>query len=301
MRGQGFSTSKRHDFAARSRWWGARRLDLARRWFWAVVSCVAILFGPTSALGAKQVEPVIEKSAQQLQQGQIGEAITTLESAADEGLRHPELSFNRGLAYQRRAGTAQGRPGDLGQAAAAFAEVLAQRPEDAEAARGLEEVQLAVARRNSKGKSQEGAQVSAPLGLVERALLSMAPPVLFWLSVFGSLVLSLGLLLTMSSQENRRLSGTITSSVGALIFLSCAAFFFSRAWLFSGAQMAVVVAPQAPVLSAAGQREAGRAPLSESTLVYVETKERGLVRLVGVMEEDYLSLGQVRVVSHRPL
>src|SRR5690349_20733516 len=78
----------------------------------------------------------LKTSAEQLEGGQVEAVITNLERAADEGQHHPDLSFNRGLAYLRRSGTASERPGDLGQAAAAFAETLAQRPADAEAQRG---------------------------------------------------------------------------------------------------------------------------------------------------------------------
>ncbi len=249
-------------------------------------------------LGAAEL---VRKSESDLQQGRIAAAITELEAAADRGLYHPELSFNRGVSYQRRVGTANERPSDLGQAAAAFAEVLAFRPSDAEAARGLEEAQLAVARRNSKGKGTEGSQVSSPLGLFERALLSFSPTVLFYAAALGSLILTVGVGFSFSRVESRRLTGRIVSGIGALIFVPCFLLFFARSALFSDAKMAVVIVPQAHLRAESGKTQAGRSPLVESTLVYVKGPARGMVRLVGLAGEDYLTLDQVRVVSHNPL
>jgi hypothetical protein len=65
--------------------------------------------------------------------------------------------------------------------------------------------------------------------------------------------------------------------------------------------MAVVVTEKAPVLGEAGGRKAGRPDLAESTLVYVKPPKRGLVRLVGVLSDDYLSLAELRMVSRNVL
>jgi len=258
-------------------------------------------FSCASGVHAEPAAPLIETSAQHLQAGRVDAAITMLESLADEGHRHPDLSFNRALGYQRRVGTASEKTGDLGQAAAAFAEVLTQRPTDVEAQRGLEESQLTVARRNSKGRKKGGAQVSVPLGLVERALLSLAPGVLFWLCAVGSLVLVFGVALRWARADAVRLGGTIASGVGLLVLATSSTLYFARAFTFADARVAVVVAPEAHVLDESGKRLVGRAALAESTLVYVQGAERGLVRLVGGMSREYLNLGQLRVVSQSPL
>lgn len=262
------------------------------------VSLVMQLFAVPALAGPAET---LSSSAQQLNNGQIEAVITALERAADEGQHHPDLSFNRGLAYQRRSATPSERAGDLGQAAAAFAEALAQRPADAEAQRGLEETQLQVARRNSRGKDKDGAQVVATLGLVERALLSLSPMVLFYLSASASLIVSLGIILRLARKETRRLVGTIVVSVGALLLIPSTLAYFARQALFHGAQVAVVVSTQAQVVDESGRRIAGRPLLAESTVVYVHGPERGLLRLVSLGGREYLSLGQVRVVSHTPL
>lgn len=258
---------------------------------------LSLLAGPALA----DPGATLKTSAEQLEGGQVEAVITNLERAADEGQHHPDLSFNRGLAYLRRSGTASERPGDLGQAAAAFAETLAQRPADAEAQRGLEESQLQVARRNSRVKNQDGAQVAATLGLLERALLSLSPLVLFYLSAAASGIVSLGVVLRLARTETRRLVGTIALSVGALLLIPGTLAYFAREGLFHGAQVAVVISAQAQVVDESGRRIPGRPPLAESTLVYVKGPERGLLRLVSFGGREYLSLGQVRVVSYAPL
>ena len=260
-----------------------------------------LLLVSLSRLASADVEATLKSSAEQLSAGQIEAVITSLERVADEGQHHPDLSFNRGLAYLRRVGTPTERPGDLGQAAAAFAETLAERPADAEAARALEETQLQVARRNARGKNKEVAQVGASLGLVERALLSVPPAVLFWVSAAASLVMFLGSLLRFARSETRRLVGTIALSVGALLLVPGTAAYFAREGLFRGAKLAVVVSTQAEMVDGSGRRVAGRPPLAESTLVYVQGPERGLLRLVSLGTSQYVSMSQVRVVSHAPL
>lgn len=275
-----------------------------RRWFPRHPSCTLAATGlllSLSQLASADPAATLKSSAEQLAAGQIEAVITSLERAADEGQHHPDLSFNRGLGYLRRLGTAAERPGDLGQAAAAFAETLAQRPADAEAARGLEETQLQVARRNSRGKHKEVTQVGASLGLLERALLSMSPAALFWLSAGASLVMLLGSLLRFALSETRRLVGTIALSVGALLLVPGTAAYFARDGLFRDAKLAVVISAQAELVDESGRRVTGQPPLAESTLVYVRGPERGLLRLVSLGTPQYVSMSQVRVVSHAAL
>ena len=53
---------------------------------------------------------------------QIIEAIDQLELWSDQGVVHPDLSFDRGVSYLGRAESSAKRPRDLGQAVAAFVE-----------------------------------------------------------------------------------------------------------------------------------------------------------------------------------
>ncbi len=268
--------------------------------FW-LIGILAPLFLCFPAQAEDGSTTLIRKSAEALESGRVSEAIGLLEGAADRGMRHPELSFNRALAYQKRIGTAQERAGDRGQAAAGFAEVLSLRPEDVEAERGLEEAQLAVARRNSKRKKEGAAQVSAPLGLVERALLAIPPQLLFWLGLAGSLTWTLSLVLRRFRSEGLRLPATVGSGLGAFLLVTSAGLYFLRASLFAEARMAVIVAPSAHLVDEAGRAQPGRGALAESTLVFVGPAQRGLVPMVGLANQDFLSVAQLRFVSDKPL
>lgn len=245
---------------------------------------------------------VVETTAESLVAGRIDEALSLLEEAADRGLVHPDLSFNRGLAYTRRAESPLARPGDFGQAAAGFAEAASLRADDAEAERGLEEAQLAVARRDAQAASDDGAaSVGAPLGLLERALLWMSPDILFGLAAFGSAVATVGLLLRRVASEGLRVAASVAWPVGLLLCVPMVGLFAAREVLFAEARAAVVVVREAAWVDAAGRRRPGEDALSETTVVYVTPAQRGLVRHVELGEGRHLRADQLRVVSHAPL
>jgi len=65
-----------------------------------------------------------------LEQGAIDDAIDRFELLADRGFTHPDASYDRGIAYVRRAASRAGKRGDLGRASAALAEALTLRPDD---------------------------------------------------------------------------------------------------------------------------------------------------------------------------
>lgn len=63
---------------------------------------------------------VIERANAACNAGAYRDCIETYESFADEGGVHPDVSYNRGLAYLTRVQSGQPNPGDLGRAAAGF-------------------------------------------------------------------------------------------------------------------------------------------------------------------------------------
>src|SRR5690606_2494176 len=69
-----------------------------------------------------------------LERGAFSDAIAELELWSDRGVVHPDLSFDRGVAYLGRAESPAKRRADLGQAVAAFEEALQLAPGDEEAA-----------------------------------------------------------------------------------------------------------------------------------------------------------------------
>jgi tetratricopeptide (TPR) repeat protein len=85
-----------------------------------------------------------------LSEGKFDAAIDHFEAYADRSPSHPDASYNRGLAYLLRVRANAERAGDLGRAAAAFAETLAMRPGDDDAEHALELVHGEVARRRAR-------------------------------------------------------------------------------------------------------------------------------------------------------
>jgi hypothetical protein len=229
-----------------------KKKHIALRCTVVVLTCGALgaLSSPAQAEDITlTVDQVLTRSAEDLDQGRPSEAIRTLEAVADRGATHPDLSFNRGLGYLRRAKTPAAQPGDLGQAAAAFAEVLGFRPSDAEAERGLAEAQLLVAKKKSQADTSSE---NHSLGLLERVLLHIPPLILLILGALGSAALTAALILRRSTRETRKVAGSIFALVGSLLVVPSTGLFFARSALFDHARGGVVVADSAQLIDAGG-------------------------------------------------
>jgi hypothetical protein len=236
----------------------------------------------------------VAKSGEDLSDARIEEALRDLEAMADRGAIHPDLSFNRGLGYLLRARSSTGKPGDLGQAAAGFAEALQLMPEDAAAARGLSEAHRGVAKRKSRADTSTEDE---SLGLVERALLATKSLTLFVLAGLGSLVLCAGLVGRRSAREPWRSGSLVACLVGSLLLSVAWPLAQARHHLLEGARMAVVVSDVAPVLASDGSRLPGRLPLRESTVVFVRPAQNGLAALVNFGERGFLPAENLRLLS----
>lgn len=256
---------------------------------WGTLLLVSVLWCSTALAAAP--EQLVAESGKLLRDSQAQEAIRRLEAAADDGIEHPDLSFNRGLAYMSRAGSAAARPGDWGQAAAAFSEALELRPGDVQAERALEESQLAVSRKRAQARA---AGVTEPLGLVEKAIYGLHPSLLFILAAIGSLLACVGVVLRLSQKEMRRTAGVISWGLSALLLLPAVALAQARIVLFQGSHVAVVVAEQAHLLDETGRRLKPAESLAESTRVHVGPARHGLVPLVSFGEAKWIRLAQVR-------
>jgi hypothetical protein len=236
---------------------------------------------------------VVARTAEQIADERWGEAILTAEEAADEGVVHPDLSFNRGLAYLGRAKTAQKEQGDLGQAAAGFAETLLFRPDEPEAERGLEQAQLLVARDRTQGGSSPE---TSSLGLLEGILAAISPLFLALLSGLSSVVLALGLLLRASHIETRKVSGGILALIGASMLLPAVLLATTREALFQNSIVAVVIADRADLLDAAGGRLHHQLPYRQGTVVHLGKPSAGLAPVISLGKRSHISLSRVRLL-----
>ena len=136
------------------------------------------------------------------------------------------LSFNRAVAYIKRAHTSRAQPGDLGRAVAALEEAITLRPSDTQAEATLERVQSEL----SRERSRRGAQSLLARPSIGRALVRLFPENFWALAcVTASGLCTLGLLAAfLASSPRRRFVGKVVASIsGAFGILSSATLFFA--------------------------------------------------------------------------
>jgi hypothetical protein len=243
-----------------------------------------------------------------LERGAFSEAIAQLELWSDQGVVHPDLSFDRGVAYLGRAESPASRGADLGQAAAAFEEAAWLDANDEEAAVILERIRGAIAERRDK-PAKDGV-VARPR--LSRALLDLiGENVWAGLGALGALSLSLGLALRLGTSGHRaRLAGGIAAVVGLLIGALGAGMALVGHRLRASTAPAVVIVEQArlhdgegrPLAAARGASTAGEAAdrVPEGTLVHISGERGSLVRIEWGDGEAWLDARQVRRLAALP-
>ena len=188
---------------------------------------------------------LFDQGKEALGRGDHERAIEAFEALADRGLIHPDLSFDRGLAYVLRVKAKAEKPGDLGRAAAGFAEALSLRPGDTEADRALDQVRAELARRRSK-RAKDGIDARPTL---DRALLRLLSP-RAWagLGALASLLLGLGLLLR-PLQGRPHLVGAILAPLAGLALVVLGPLGYAASRLESGTRAGIVVSSELPLVS----------------------------------------------------
>jgi len=243
---------------------------------------------PTAPVRARATE-----ASAALIAGEPERAIDALERLADEGAVHPDVSFNRGLAYLRRAESPLAKSGDLGQAAAGFAESLALSPHDTEAGWGLEEARLRVARRNAHAQGQAVIDTE-PLG--ERLLALVSTRWAFAVAALGSLILTFGLLVGGSQKSTLRLSASVSVLVGLLLLLPAAALAWAQHAQVLHGTPAIVVAERASLLDSAGRPLGKATALPEGQSVQVREFQGRLARIVTTGDDVWVLGSALRIV-----
>jgi len=239
------------------------------------------------------LQETLAQSAEALQADKPSQAIVILETLADRGVVHPDLSYNRGLAYAARAKTSRAQAGDWGQAVAGFAEALTLSPHDDEATEGLRSVQLLVARKRAGDKSSSEGE---SLGLIEKALHSLSMFWLFVLGAAGSFAACAGILLRMQENEGRRLTGGIVLGLGFLALASTGLLSLARSSLFSESKQGVTIVEHAQIVGSDGRIQKGALPLREGTIVHIGPPLRGIAPLVSLGEDRFLRISQIRIL-----
>lgn len=235
-----------------------------------------------------------------LEKGAYGDAIDRLELLGDRGFVHPDLSFDRGVAYLGRARSPQKQPGDLGRAAAALAETLAQRPDDKEAENALEAVRSEIGR--VRARSGGSPLVARPRLL--RAIVGLLPESAWGaLGALGSFSLVWGLALRLVLRRSgSEVPGALAIGVGGLVLCLGGGLAAGARHFRKSSTLAVVVVPEARLLDETGRPLAAN-PSSDSNVVpegaevYVHERRGGLNRVEWGNTEGYVVAGQLREVA----
>ncbi|MBX3184218.1 MAG: hypothetical protein KIT72_01735 [Polyangiaceae bacterium] len=238
--------------------------------------------GEPSPAGRPGSQAAFQRAASALEAGAFDRALDELEALADRGFVHPDASFNRGVAYLRRAESAQARPGDYGRAAAAMQEALRLQPGDAEAARTLAQIESQIARR----RSREGRDPVIASPKMARAVVSLVDEDTWaWLALVSSLGVSVGLGLWLWGRAPRqRFTGGVTTAVAGVLLLTLSGLTLQARRYRTTSTPAVVVVVEARLLDELG-KPLGRGPdheldaLPEGALVWITERGGALSRV----------------------
>lgn len=255
---------------------------------------IMLLASPSQASS----EATFAEATAALEKGGFSDALLRFERLSDEGFVHPDASFNRAVAYLKRAASSQNKPGDLGQAVAGLREAALLRGDD-EAEELIETVRLRISRqRAAKGRDPV---IAAPtLGRALSGALSLAT----WASLFAaaSFTLCVSLLLRAQSTRSTWTLGTTIASFTSVALLTVFGGMYALSYHYATTtEEAVIVAEQAslrdkdgkPVLTKTANSNSSEVP--EGASVYVLARNSRLWKVqwgtaVGWMRDSELRL-----------
>jgi len=226
----------------------------ALAWSFAVVLSGLVLGAAPQAAAAESLDDesraLFDRAAAALKADAPGEAIASLEQIADRGGLHPDVSYDRAIAYIERAHSPRAQVGDLGRAVAALEETLTLRPSDAEAEATLATVHAEL----SRERSRKGAQSLLARPPLRRALVRLLPEN-FWVvaALVSSLCCTLGLLAAwFAGSQRRRFVGRVTASIAAGVCLLSSGVLYAAIEMRHELRTGVVIVPEARLRNAAG-------------------------------------------------
>ncbi len=268
----------------------------------AALAAGALLLMSAGPAGAQDDDKALfAAGVSALSRGAYDDAVDRFELLADRGFVHPDASFDRGAAYVERARSSSAHPGDLGRAAAAFAETLELRPEDSEAEHALEAVRGEIARR----RARHGADPIAARPSLSRAVVSLLSENAWaWGAALGSLLATVGLALRQITRSRRpRLTGTTTAAIGSAVLLLCGSLAFAARYHRRHSHPAVVVAPEARLLDESGKplakSEVEHGEIPEGAGVLVLERRANLAHVEWGTDIGWVSAGQIRQLATR--
>ena len=178
------------------------------------------------------------------------EALAALEQIADRGVLHPEASYDRAIAYIKRAHSQRAQSGDLGRAVAALEETLVLRPGDAEAEATLAAVHAELSRERSR-KGAQSLLERPPLG---RALVRLLPENFWVVTALGaSVCCTFGLLAAwLAGSPRRRFVGRVVASIAGASCLLASGLLHAAVQMRHELRTGIVIVPEARLRDAAG-------------------------------------------------
>lgn len=243
------------------------------------------------------VAEVLTQAQGALERGSYSQAIDLLEHLSDSGRVGANLSFDRGLAYLKRAESGRARPTDMAQSAAAFQEAVYLAPDDDEASRALSRVQEALARRHTR-------RTASPVRARPRLLRALVQLVgeNGWACVglFGSLLLAAG----VGCSAFARRGGTLRTLAPTLLLGGAGLAALGAGLALAGQRLrarytpALVVVDEAQMLGKNGRPRTGpHNRLPQGSVVYVAAQEGGLVDVEWGAQRAWLLASQIRQVA----
>lgn len=263
------------------------------------IFCGAALLLLAAAAAAKDDDQALfRQGVEALSRGAYDDAVDHFELLADRGFVHPDASFDRGAAYVERARSSSAEPGDLGRAAAAFAETVELRPSDSEAEHALEAVRDEIARR----RARQGSDPIAARPSLGRAIVALLPEDAAWGAAFGPILATVGLALRQLSRARRpRLTGTTTAAIGSAVLLLCGGLAFAARHHRLSSHPAVVVAPSARLLDETGKplakSEVEHDEIPEGASIWVLDRRGTLAKVEWGTDTGWISAGQLRQLA----
>lgn len=264
-------------------------------------ACLSWMLALLLALVASQAaaetttEALFQEGVEALDKGDYPAAIDIFEALADRGFVHPDVSYNRALAYIGRVREGKARTGDLGRAAAALEETLLAEPKDPDAELALDLVRAEVARKRARQAGSELEVETHPT--IGRALVGLLPERIWAvLAAFGSTLLTLGLALRRARRDTpAHLAAMILVPVGALALLGFGALAFGARHLRKTTEPAVVVAAEARLLDEKGI-PTGTASIPEAAKVEIHERRGSLAYVRWGAVEGWASTRELRLL-----
>jgi hypothetical protein len=195
-------------------------------------------------------QSLFNKATTALKADAPNEALSALEQIADRGVLHPEVSYDRAIAYIKRAHSQRVQAGDLGRAVAALEESLTLRPGDPEAEATL----VAVHAELSRERSRKGAQSLLERPPLGRALVRLLPENFWVVTALGaSLFCTFGLLAAwLASSPRRRFVGKVVASIAGALCVLASGLLHAAVQMRHDLRTGIVIVPEARLRDAAG-------------------------------------------------